>query len=168
MWKIRVGLAIFLTLVLVSVSGAQTGQKAPPPAPASQKAPGPDMISSLGKMTLDQVKKNEPGGTETPVNSLPGSRLSLIKATTRYEVPRHGVSYYFNNRRILVSASSAASKPLTKEQLMRTVKGLQFKKFPPNNVSAAFVKRSPCVVQGFYLTPDDKFVNLTTYDYVCK
>ena len=129
-------------------------------------SPGPDIISSLGKITLDQIKKNDPGGTETPVRSEPGSRLSKVKAITRYEVPRHGVSYYFNSRKILVSASSAASKPLPKEELLRSIKGLEFKKYPPSNVSVAFVKRSSSVIQGFYLTPDDKFVNLTTYDYI--
>ena len=172
MWKIRISLVIFLILGLVSISGAQTAQKAPPPTPAPQKAPapgpGPDIVSSLGKITLDQIKKNDPGGTETPVNSPPGSRLSKVKAVTRYEVPRHGVSYYFNSRRVLVSASSAAAKPLTKEELMRSIKGLEFKKYPPSNVSVAFVKRSSCVIQGFYLTPDGKFVNLTTYDYICQ
>lgn len=170
MWKIRISLAIFLILVLVSISGAQTAQKAPPPTPVPQKAPatapGPDIISSLGKITLDQIKKNDPGGAETPVHSQPDSRLSKVKATTRYEVPRHGVSYYFNSRGILVSASSAASKRLPKEELMRSIKGLEFKKYPPSNVSVAFVKRSSSVIQGFYLTPDDKFVNLTTYDYI--
>lgn len=166
MWKIRISLAIFLILVLVSATGAQTAQKAPPQTPAPQKAPGPDIISSLGKITLDQIKKNEPGGTETPVRSEPGTRLGKVKATTRYEVPRHGVSYYFNSRGILVSASSAASKPLPKEELLRSIKGLEFKKYPPRNVSVAFVKRSSSVIQGFYLTPDDKFVNLTTYDYI--
>ena len=79
-----------------------------------------------------------------------------------------GQSYYFNSRKILVSASSAATKPLTKEQLLRDIKGLEFKKYPPSNVSAAFVKRSSCVIQGFYLTPDDKFVSMTTYDYICQ
>ncbi len=168
MWKIRISLAIFLILVLVSASGAQTAPKAPPPTPAPQKAPGPDIVSSLGKMTLDQVKKNEPGGIEAPVNSPPGSRLNKVKAITRYEVAKHGVSYYFNSRKILVSASSAAAKPLRKEELMRGIKGLEFKKYPPSNVSVAFVKRSSCVIQGFYLTRDEKFVNLTTYDYVCQ
>lgn len=161
MWKIRINLAFFLILVLVSVSGAQTAPKAPPPAQ------GPDIVTSLGKTTLDQIKKNDPGGTETPVRTEPGTRLGKVKAITRYEVPRHGVSYYFNSRGILVSASSAASKRLTKEELLRSIMGLEFKKYPPSNVSVAFVKRSSCVVQGFYLTSDDKFVNLTTYDYVC-
>ena len=95
----------------------------------------------------------------------PGSRLSQVKAVTRYEL--RGQTYYFNSRKILVSASSEATKPLTKEQLLRDIKGLEFKKYPPSNVSAAFVKRSSCVIQGFYLTPDDKFVSLTTYDYIC-
>ena len=91
--------------------------------------------------------------------------MSNVKAVTRYEM--RGQTYYFNSRKILVSASSAATKPLTKEQLLQDIKGLEFKKYPPNNVSAAFVKRSSCVVQGFYLTPDDKFVSMTTYDYIC-
>jgi hypothetical protein len=160
MWKIRISLAFFLILVLVSVSGAQTAPKAPPPTS------GPDILTSLGKITLDEVKKNAPGGTETPVQNQPGSRLSNVKAITRYEV--RGQTYYFNSRKILVSASSPAAKPLTKEQLLRDIKGLEFKKFPPSNVSAAFVKRSSCIIQGFYLTPDDKFVSMTTYDYICQ
>jgi hypothetical protein len=159
MWKIRISLAIFLILALVSVSGAQTPPKAP--APTS----GPDIVTSLGKITLDQVKKNAPGGTETPVKFEPGSRLSNVKAVTRYEVP--GQNYYFNSRKILVSASSVATKPLTKKKLLHDIEGLEFKKYPPNNVSAAFVKRSSCVLQGFFLTPDDKFVSMTTYDYIC-
>ena len=159
MWTSRITLAFFLILVLVSVSGAQTAPKAPPPTSR------PDIVTSLGKITLEEVKKNAPGGTETRVQSKPGSRLSRVRAVTRYEI--RGQTYYFNSRRILVSASSAASKPLTKEQLLRDIKGLQFKKYPPSNVSAAFVKRSPCVVQGFYLNRDDKLVTMTTYDYVC-
>ena len=166
MCKIRISWAIFLILGLVSISWAQTSQTTPPPTPTSQKAPAPDIISSLGKITLDQVKKNDPSGAETPVRSQPNSRLSKVKAVTRYEVPRQGVSYYFNSRKVLVSASSVASKRLPKEELLRSIKGLEFKKYPPSNVSAAFVKRSPTVIQGFYLTPDDKFVNLTTYDYI--
>ena len=159
MWKIRMSLAIFLILVLVSASGAQTAPTAPPPTS------GPDIITALGKITLEELKKNAPGGTETPVQDQPGSRLSQVKAVTRYEL--RGQSYYFNSRKILVSASAAATKPLTKEQLLRDIKGLEFKKYPPSNISAAFVKRSSCVVQGFYLTPDDKFVSMTTYDYIC-
>jgi hypothetical protein len=159
MWKIRISLAFFFILVLVSVSGAQTAPTAPPPGG------GPDIITSLGKITLEQVKKNAPGGAETPVKDQPGSRLSKVKAVTRYEAS--GQSYYFNSRKILVSASSGATKPLTKEKLLQDIKGLEFKKFPPSNISAAFVKRSDCVVQGFYLTPDDKFVSMTTYDYIC-
>jgi len=160
MWNIRINLAIFLILVLVSVSGAQTAPKAPPPTG------GPDILTSLGKITLDEVKKNAPGGTETPVQNQPGSRLSNVKAVTRYEV--RGQTYYFNSRKILVSASSEATKPLTKEQLLRDIKGVEFKKYPPSNISAAFVKRSSCVIQGFYLTPDDKFVSMTTFDYICQ
>lgn len=160
MWKIRINLAMFLILVLVSVSGAQTAPKAPPPTS------GPDILTSLGKLTLAEVKKNAPGGTETPVQNQPGTRLSKVKAVTRYEI--RGQTYYFNSRRILVSASSEATKPLTKEQLLRDIKGLEFKKYPPNNISAAFVKRSPCVVQGFYLSRDDKMVTITTYDYICQ
>jgi hypothetical protein len=160
MWKIRISLVFFFILVLVSVSGAQTAPTAPP------QASGPDIITSLGKITLDEVKKNAPGGTETPVKFEPGSRLSKVKAVTRYEI--RGQDYYFNSRRILVSASSAATKPLTKEKLLQDIKGLEFKKYPPNNVSAAFVKRSAYVIQGFYLTPDDKFVSMTTYDYISQ
>jgi hypothetical protein len=159
MWKIRTSLALVLTLALVSLCGAQ----APPKAPAATATP--DIITSLGKLTLDQVKKNAPGGTESVVRAQPGSRLAKVRAVMRYEL--RGQTYYFNYRKILVSASAEASKPLTKEQLMRDIKGLEFKKFPPNNISAAFVKRSPCVVQGFYLSPDDKFVKMTSYDYIC-
>jgi hypothetical protein len=57
MWKIRISLAFFLILVLVSVSGAQTAPKAPP------ATSGPDIVTSLGKLTLDEVKKSaEPAG----------------------------------------------------------------------------------------------------------
>ena len=38
MWKIRISLAIFLILGLVSISGAQTAQKAPPPTPAHKSS----------------------------------------------------------------------------------------------------------------------------------
>ena len=52
MWNIRINLAIFLILVLVSVSGAQTAPQAPP------ATSGPDIVTSLGKITLEEVKKN--------------------------------------------------------------------------------------------------------------
>jgi len=182
MWTMRTGLAVFLILGLVSLGGAQTPSKAPPgaqtsptPTPGAQPPPkvppgafGADIVTSLGKITLEQIKRNEPGGSEAPARSQPGSRLSRVKATTLYDVRSRGVCSYFNNRGILVSASSAATKPLRKEELLKSIKGLTFKKYPPKNVSAAFVKRSSCVVQGFYLSPDDKYVTLTTYDYICQ
>ena len=69
MWKIRISLAFFLILVLVSVSGAQTAPKAPPPTS------GPDIITSLGKITLDAGEKKCPGWHRDP-----GDRTSRAPA----------------------------------------------------------------------------------------
>jgi hypothetical protein len=78
------------------------------------------------------------------------------------------VAYYFNRAGILVAAQSKAAKPIPKETLLREYKGLEFKKYPPQQMSAAFIRRSPNVVQGFYLTKDDKYIAFTTYDYLPK
>ena len=54
---------------------------------------------------------------------------------------------------------------MTKEELMRDIKGLNFEKFPPNQVEAAFIRRSATVVvQGFFLSNDGKYVEMSTYD----
>ena len=87
-------------------------------------------------------------------------------AVTRFTDPGGGAAYYFNRAGILVSAQTKAKRPLSKEELLRDIKGLEFRKYPPNDLSAAFVRRSPRVVQGFYLDKAEKFVVITTYDYV--
>jgi hypothetical protein len=87
-------------------------------------------------------------------------------AVTRFTEPGGDVAYYFDRAGILVSAQTKAKRPLAKEDLSREIQGLKFKKYPPNNLSAAFIRRSPRVVQGFYLDQAGKYVVITTYDYL--
>jgi hypothetical protein len=89
-----------------------------------------------------------------------------VGAVTRFTEPGGGVAYYFNCAGILVSAQARAKKPLDKRELLREIQGLKFKQYPPDNLVAAFVRRSPRVVQGFYLDRAGKFVVVTTYDYI--
>jgi hypothetical protein len=133
---------------------------------SSSPAPQEDIIKALGTLKLADLKKAVPQGTETRITAEPGSRLARVGAVTRFTEPGGGAVYYFNRAGILVSAQSKATRPLTKEELLREIKGLKFKKFPPHNLSAAFVRRSPRVVQGFYLDKTGKYVVITTYDYV--
>jgi hypothetical protein len=123
-------------------------------------------MEALGKMKLADIKKSIPRGTESAVKTDPTSRLAKVGAVTQFTEPGGAVVYYFNRAGTLVSAQSKASKPVTKEALEREIKGITFKKFPPKQMSAAFVRRSPTVIQGFYLSPDDKFVEYTTFDYL--
>ncbi len=125
-----------------------------------------DIIPALGTLKLADLKKAVPRGTETPIQAEPGSRLARVGAVTRFTEPGGGVAYYFNRAGILVSAQAKAKKPLAKEELLRDIQGLKFKQYPPDNLSAAFVRRSPQVVQGFYLDKGGKYVVVTTYDYV--
>jgi hypothetical protein len=151
-------LIICLLLSFAAVSFAQTSR----PKPAPQE----DIIKALGILKLADLKKAVPQGTETRITPESDSRLAQVGAVTRLTEPGGGAAYYFNRAGILVSAQSKATRLLTKEELLREIKGLQFKKYPPNNMSAAFVRRSPRVVQGFYLDQAEKYVVITTYDYV--
>ena len=152
-------LIICLLLCCTALSFAQTSR-------ATSPAPEEDILKALGTMKLADLKKAVPRGTETSVSPEPGSRLARVGAVTRFTEPGGGASYYFNRAGILVSAQTKAKRPLSKEELLREVKGLEFKKFPPNDVSAAFVRRSARVVQGFYLDKAEKYVVITTYDYL--
>jgi hypothetical protein len=154
----QVILIIFFLLSFAAISFAQTSR----PKPAPQE----DIIKALGILKLADLKKAVPQGTETLITPESGSRLAQVGAVTRFTEPGGGAAYYFNRAGILVSAQSRAIKPIPKEKLLREIKGLNFKKYPPNNMSAAFVRRSPLVVQGFYLDQAEKYVVITTYDYV--
>jgi hypothetical protein len=154
----RVILIIFFLVSLAAVSFAQN----------SRSDPGhhEDIIKALGTLKLADLKKAVPQGTETRITPEPGSRLAQVMAVTRFTEPGGGVAYYFNRAGILVSAQTKAKRPLAKEELLREIKGLKFKKYPPNNLAAAFVRRSPRVVQGFYLDQAGRYVVIITYDYL--
>lgn len=152
-------MAVLLVLLVVSAYPQATGQ-----ARKTQE----DILKALGKVTLAEMKKALPRATETSIRPEAGSRLAQVGAVTKLTEPGGNAVYYFNRAGVLVSAQTKAAKPIPKETLMREIKGLQFKKFPPNQISAAFVRRSPTVVQGFYLDKDDRYVILTTYDYIPK
>lgn len=125
-----------------------------------------DIITALGFLKLADLKKAVPQGKETRITPEPGSRLAQVGAVTRFTEPGGSAAYYFNRAGILVSAQARAKKLLAKEELLRDIKGLKFKQYPPDNLSAAFIRRSPRVVQGFYLDKAGKYVVITTYDYV--
>ncbi len=152
--------ALLVMVLIVSLPASVLAQR--PGAPAKET----DIIEALGKVKLADLKKAVPRGTETRINPKPGSRLAGVGAVTRFTEPGGGVAYYFNRAGVLVSAQSKAQKPIPKATLMREIKGLQFKKYPPNQIAAAFVKRSPQVVQGFYLDKDERYVVFTSYDYL--
>ncbi len=155
-------LALALSLSLITNAAAQTSA----PKDAKPKTQTTQIMESLGKLRVDEVKKNAPGGAETRLKPDRGSRLEKLQAETRYTQADGKTAYYFNRRGVLVSVATAATKPLTKDELLRQVKGLEFKKYPPKDNSAAFVKIAPNVLQGFYLAPDGKTVTMTTYDYL--
>lgn len=152
---------IVIICVLLSLVAFTFAQTSPPPA-----APQEAILTALGTLKLADLKKAVPRGTETSITPEPGSRLARVGAVTRFTEPGDGVAYYFNRAGILVSAQTKAKKPLAKEELLREIKGLKFKQYPPDNLSAAFVRRSSRVVQGFYLDKAGKYVVVTTYDYV--
>ncbi len=99
-------------------------------------------MAALGKVKLEQIKKEAPGGIEAAVKSKPGSRLDQLKADKSYTEPG-GKSIYYFRQGVLVSATTKATKPLTKEELLRGIKGLKFEKFPPNQTEAAFIRSHP-------------------------
>ena len=152
---------IFTWCLVLSLTVLASAQRS-----SSTPEPQEDIIKALGTLKLADLKKAVPQGTETRIKTEPGSRLARVGAVTRFTEPGGGAAYYFNRAGILVSAQTKAKRPLTKEDLQREIKGLKFKKYPPNNLSAAFVRRSPRVVQGFYLDKTGKYVAITTYDYV--
>lgn len=145
-------------LSFVCVSFAQTSPATP--------TPPENIIKALGTVKLRDLKKAVPRGTETRIRPESGSRLAQVGAETRFTEPGGGVAYYFNRAGILVSAQSRAKRPIPKEKLLREIKALKFKKYPPNNMLAAFVRRSPRVVQGFYLDKAGRNIVITTYDYL--
>jgi YD repeat-containing protein len=152
---------MFIACLLVSFAGISFSQTSQPP-PAKQE----DIIKALGTLKLEDLKKAVPSGAVNPIRPESGSHLAKAGAVTRFTEPGGRVAYYFNQAGILVSAQATAKRPLPKEKVLREIKGLNFKKYPPNNLSAAFVRRSPHVVQGFYLDKAEKNVVITTYDFL--
>lgn len=157
--------AVFVIIILLGFAGTSLAQTSARP-PAQSTAKPPEVMEALGKMKLSDIKKSVPRGTETTIKPEPSSRLAQVGAVTKFTEPGGEVLYFFNRAGILVSAQAKANKPITKQTLVQEIKGIEFKKYPPNQMSAAFVRRSPTVIQGFYLSPDDKFVQYTTYDYL--
>jgi hypothetical protein len=155
--------ALAVVLALLLSAGLAFAQAS---APRGQQQQQLDIVDALGKLTLTDLKQAVPRATESPVRAEPGSRLAQVGAVTKLSEPGDGAAYYFNRAGVLVSAQTKATRPIPKQTLMREIKGLEFKKFPPNQISAAFVRRSPQVVQGFYLDQEERYVTLTTYDYV--
>jgi hypothetical protein len=151
---------MFIMCLLLSCAGISFAQASRPPPPQE------DIIKALGILKLEDLKKAVPSGVETPIRPEPGSRLARVGAVTRFTEPGGKVVYYFNRAGILVSAQATAKSPIPKERLLREIKGLNFKKYPPGNLSAAFVHRSPRIVQGFYLDKAEKNVVITTYDFL--
>lgn len=152
---------VFIVCLLVSLAGTSYSQT-PQPPPVSKG----DIIKALGTLKLEDLRKAVPTGVINLIKPESGSHLDKTGAVTRFTEPGGHVAYYFNRAGILVSAMTTAKRPIPKEKLLREIKGLNFKKYPPNNLSAAFVRRSPHVVQGFYLDKAEKNVVITTYDFL--
>jgi hypothetical protein len=149
--------SVFVIIMLLGFAGTSLAQNTGKPQ---------EVMQALGKMKLADIKKSLPRGTESAVQTDPSSRLAKVGAVTKFTEPGGAVVYFFNRAGILVSAQSKATKPITKETLVREIKGITFKKYPPNDISVAFVRRSPTIIQGFYLGPDGRYVEYTTYDYL--
>jgi hypothetical protein len=154
--------ALAVVLALFLSAGLAIAQATAPRGQQQQL----DIVDALGKLTLTDLKRAVPQATETPYRPEPGSRLAQVGAVTKLTEPGDGAIYYFNRAGVLVSAQTKATRPIPKQTLMRDIQGLEFKKLPPNQISAAFVRRSPNVVQGFYLDQEERYVTITTYDYV--
>ena len=95
-----------------SATAQQTGR-----GPAAKPAP-PAILTALGKVRLEQIKKEAPGGVEAAVKTTPGSRLDQLKVDKSYTEAGGKIIYYFRQG-VLVSAATKAAKPMTKEELMR-------------------------------------------------
>lgn len=164
---IRPVLSLLLLLNLMACAPLGEVQHADRPtgAPLSSPPSAPSVLEMLGKADMEYVKKNLPGGNEQALTPNPGSRLATVGAVTSYTAPSGQSLYYFNRQGIMVSIAAKSIRPLSKDQLLQEIKGLSFTKFPPNQVEAAFVRRSATIIQGFYLAQDGKFVEVTTYDY---
>jgi len=155
-------LALSLALILCVAGGVMAQQTG---GSSAAKPGADDIMQSLGKAKLEDIKKGAPGGVEAAVKPAPRSRMAQLKVDKSFTEPGGKAVYYFSQG-LLVSAAAKAAKPLTKEQLLKEIKELKFQKLPPNQVEAAFVRRSATVIQGFYLSSDGKYVEITTFDYV--
>lgn len=159
--RIVLGAALILALAGGAPALAQkAGQSA---APKEKK---PEILDMLGRTKLEHFKKGMPGGAEARAKPRPGSRLDALKVMTVYQAPDAKAAYYFNRQGILVSAAVKAAKPLTKEQLLREYPGLKFQKYPPQQTEAASFRRTPKIVQWFFLSQDGKYVEITAFDYL--
>lgn len=157
--------SVFVIIIILGFAGISLAQTAAR-LPAQSTAQPPDIMEALGKMKLSDIRKSVPRGREIAIKPESSSRLAQVRAVTKFTEPGGDVAYFFNRTGILVSAQTKAKTPLPKETLVKQIKGIEFKKYPPNQMSAAFVRRSPTVIQGFYLSPDDRYVQYTTYDYL--
>lgn len=163
-WLVR-----WVVCLLLAVSPFEAGAQAvPPKAAPPQAAPQTQtkLVDMLGKTTLEQIKKAEPGGKEDPVSPQSNTLLAKINARTRYVEPKGKTAYYFNSRGILVRVAATPKRIITKEELLRSFPDLKFTKEGPDDMPVAFVKHSGNIIQGFYLTKNGKEVKLSTFDYV--
>lgn len=146
---------------------AQPAQKAPPAATKRVT-----VLDMLGKTTLAQIKQAYPGGKQEAISPKPNTTLAKTGARTRYMERTGKTAYYFNSRDILIRVATTPKRRMTKAELLRMVPGLTFEKEHPQDMPVAYrpIKRpdGAKIVQGFYLSPDQREVKLTTYDYLGK
>ena len=80
--------------LLLSCAGTAFAQTSQNPV-----APEEDIIKALGTIKLEDLKKAVPSGIETRITPESGSRLSQVKAVTRFTDPGGHAVYYFNQAR---------------------------------------------------------------------
>ena len=160
---------------IVGLAGGVYAQQAPAQQTPAKQAPAKEtpakpatIMDLLGKVKLDQIKKAHPGGKETKVRPGANTVLAVLKAETRYGLPKGESVYYFNSQGVLVRFATTPIRKITKEELLKDFPGLKFSKPSSGQAPVGFVLRSPTIRQGFYLSNDGKEVILTTYDYIAK
>ncbi len=172
----KLGLLFCLVGILLVGSPFEVAGQVAPSKPATPQAPPGrsqppqtqkiTVTDLLGKATLDQIKKANPGGKEDRISPHANTLLAKINAQTRYVEPKGKSAYYFNSRGILVRLAATPTRLITREELIRSIPGLKFTKEGPEDMPVAFIKRPDNIIQGFYLTKNGKEVKLSTFDYV--